>query len=115
MRLREAGKAAERQAGGGEKLPPPWVGVAFFFKYIYFIWRMGREHTCQCRRLRRLGFNSWVRKIPWRRAWQPTPVFLPGEFHGQRSLAGYDPWGRKESDVTESSESARDGFCLTAT
>ena len=40
-------------------------------------------------------------KIPWRRAWQPTPVFLPGEFHGQRSLAGYSPWGHKESDMTE--------------
>ena len=40
-------------------------------------------------------------KIPWRRAWQPTPVFLPGESHGQRSLAGYSPWGCKESDMTE--------------
>ena len=40
-------------------------------------------------------------KIPWRRKWQPTPVFLPGESHGQRSLAGYSPWGRKESDPTE--------------
>ena len=40
-------------------------------------------------------------KIPWRREWQPTPVFLPGEFHGQRSLAGYSPWGCKESDMTE--------------
>ena len=37
----------------------------------------------------------------WRRAWQPTPVFLPGEFHGLRNLAGYSPWGRKESDTTE--------------
>ena len=44
---------------------------------------------------------SWVGKIPWRRGWQPTPVFLPGEFHGQRSLAGSSPWGRKESDATE--------------
>ena len=42
-----------------------------------------------------------VRKIPWRREWQPTPVFLPGESHGQRSLVGYSPWGRKESDTTE--------------
>ena len=42
-----------------------------------------------------------VRKIPWRRKWQPTPVFLPGEFHGQRSLAGCSPWGHKESDMTE--------------
>ena len=41
------------------------------------------------------GFHPWVGKIPWRRAWQPTPVFLPGESHGQRSLAGYSPWGPK--------------------
>ena len=47
------------------------------------------------------GFDPWVRKIPWRRKWQPTPVFFPGEFHGQRSLVGYSPWGRKESDTTE--------------
>ena len=43
----------------------------------------------------RPGFNPWVGKIPWRRKWQPTPVFLPGESHGQRSLAGYIPWDRK--------------------
>ena len=43
----------------------------------------------------------WVGKIPWRREWQPTPVFLPGETRGQRSLAGYSPWGCKESDMTE--------------
>ena len=41
------------------------------------------------------------RKTPWRRKWQPTPVFLPGNFHGQRSLVGYSPWGHKESDTTE--------------
>ena len=41
------------------------------------------------------GFDPWVGKIPWRRAWQPTPVFLPGESHGQGSLVGYSPWGRK--------------------
>ena len=45
--------------------------------------------------------NSWIRKIPWRRAQLPTPVFLPGEFHGQRNLADYSPWGCKESDMTE--------------
>ena len=49
----------------------------------------------------RRGFNPWVGKVPWRRAWQPTPVFLPGESHGQRSLVGYSPWGRKESDMIE--------------
>ena len=46
-------------------------------------------------------FQPWVGKIPWRRKWQPTPLFLPGEFHGQRSLAGYNPWGHKESDTAE--------------
>ena len=51
--------------------------------------------------VRRPGFDPWVRKIPWRRAWQPTPAFLPGESHGQRSVAGYSPWGCKESDMTE--------------
>ena len=45
--------------------------------------------------------NPWVREIPWRREWQPTPVFLSGEFPGWRSLAGYSPWGHKESDTTE--------------
>ena len=43
----------------------------------------------------------WGRKIPWRRKWQPTPVLLPGKFHGQRSLVGYSPWHHKESDMTE--------------
>ena len=47
------------------------------------------------------GSDPWVRKIPWRRKWQPTPVFLPGEFHGQRSLASYSPWGHKQWDTTE--------------
>ena len=47
------------------------------------------------------GFDPWVRKIPWRREWQPTPVVLPGESHGQRNLVGYSPWGHKESDTTE--------------
>ena len=46
-------------------------------------------------------FGPWVRKIPWGRKWQPTPVFLPRESHGQRSLVGYHPWGHKESDTIE--------------
>ena len=56
------------------------------------------ESAGQCRRH---GFDPWVRRIPWRRKWQPTPVFLPGKSHGQRSLASYSPWGHKESDRTE--------------
>ena len=49
--------------------------------------------------------ETWVQSLsqedPWRREWQPIPIFLPGEFHEQRNLAGYNPWGRKESDTTE--------------
>ena len=51
----------------------------------------GKEPAYQCRRHKRLWFDPWVGKIPWRRAWQPTPVFLSGESHGQRSLVGYGP------------------------
>ena len=57
--------------------------------------------TCQCRRQKRLGFDPWVRKIPWRRAWEPTSAFLSRESHGQRSLVGYSPQGGKELDTTE--------------
>ena len=49
----------------------------------------GKEPACQCRRYKRCGLDPWVGKIPWRRAQQSTPVFLPGESHGQRSLVGY--------------------------
>ena len=59
-------------------------------------WLSGKESACQCRSRRRFGFNPWVGKMPWRRKWQPTPVFLLGESHGQRSLVGYSPWGHKE-------------------
>ena len=58
-------------------------------------WHSGKESACQCRRRRRPGFDSWVGKIPWRKERQPTPVCWPGEFHGQRSLAGYSPWDRR--------------------
>ena len=55
-------------------------------------------NTGRCKRHR---FDPWVGKILWRRAWQPTPVFLPGESFGQRSLVSYSPWGCKESDTPE--------------
>ena len=64
---------------------------------------MVKESACQCRRGQRCGIDPWAGKIPWRRAWQPTAVFLPGEFHGQRSLGGYSPWGCIELEMTESS------------
>ena len=51
-------------------------------------------------RPQRPRFNPWVKKMPWRRKWQPTPVLLLGGFHGQRGLAGCSPWGRGESDTT---------------
>ena len=64
----------------------------------------------------RLGFNPWLGKILWRREWQPTPVFLSGEFHGQRSLASYSPWGFKESDTAERLiHTFSRGMCLATT
>ena len=75
-------------AGDFQKLPRGFSGGA-----------SGKEPDCQCRRHKRCGFNSWVGKIPWKRAWKLTPLFLPGEVHGQRSLVGYSSWGRK--DTTE--------------
>ena len=62
-----------------------------------------KESTCNARP----GFDPWVRKIPWRRKWQPTPVFFPGKSHGLRSLAGYSPWGHKESDMNEATSHTR--------
>ena len=63
-----------------------------------FSWLRWQRNCLQCRRP---GFNSWGGKISWRRKWQPVPVFLLGEFHGHRSLAGYYPWGHKELDMIE--------------
>ena len=54
-----------------------------------------------CLQCGRPGFDPWVRKIPWRRKWQPTPVLSPGKSHGRRIPAGYSSWGHKESDMTE--------------
>jgi len=64
-------------------------------------WLSGKESACQCRRQE---FDPCVRKIRWRREWLPNPVFLPGEFHGHRSLTGYSLWGGKELDTTELSD-----------
>ena len=61
-------------------------------------WFSSKESACQCRWC---GFSPCIRKIPWRRKWQPTPVFLPGKFHGHRSLVGYSPQSPKELDTTE--------------
>ena len=66
----------------------------------------GKEPTCKCRRLKRHRFDPWVGKIHWRKAWQSTPVFLPGESHEQASMAGYKPLGCKESDTSEATQQA---------
>ena len=60
-------------------------------------WLSSEESACQCRRQ---GLDPWVKEIPWRRKWQPTPVFLPKKSHGQSRLVGYSPWCWKESDPT---------------
>ena len=67
------------------------------------------KNCLQCRRHRRHTFDPWVRKIPWRRAWQPTLVFLPRESRGQRGLVGCGLWGGKESKTTEVTEHAHTG------
>ena len=64
-------------------------------------WSSSKESACQCRRRKRRGLDPRVRKVPWSRKWQPTPAFLPGEFHGKSILAVYSPWDPKESDMTE--------------
>ena len=61
----------------------------------------GKEPSCQCRRHKETGVQFLSQKDPWRRPWQPAPVFLPGESHGQRNLVGYSPWGHKDSNTTE--------------
>ena len=65
---------------------------------------VSKESTCKagdCLQYKRPSSDPWVRKFPWRRKWQPTPILLPGKSHGQSSLVGYSPWGHKESDMTE--------------
>ena len=62
---------------------------------------MVKKLPANTRDIRDSRFEDWVGKTAWRRAWQLTPVFLPGESHGQRSLEGYSPWGRTELDITE--------------
>ena len=74
-------------------------------------WLSGKEPACQCRKF---GFDPWVRKIPWRRKWQPTPVFLLGEFHGQRNLVGYSPQGLQSvrHDWAKHSQKINDVCCF---
>ena len=67
-------------------------------------WHQCKEPPCQSRRHKRYRFDPWIGKIPWRRAWPPTPVSFPGESCGQRSLGGYSSQGCKESNTTEASQ-----------
>ena len=82
-----------------------WINLLVFFGHLFWAalsrGLSGKESACQCRRCWRQQFDPWIGKIPWRRKWQPTPVFLPEKFHGQRNLVGYIPWICKELDTTE--------------
>ena len=84
-----------------------YVCVYNIYVHIYISWLpqwlRGKESTCQCMRHKRCGFNPWVRKTPWRKAWQPT-IFLLGKSYGQKSLVGYIPWDHKELDMSEATE-----------
>ena len=92
-----------------QPIMPPLVGA-----WVKKLWRThththtgfpcgtsSQEPTCQCRRCKGRGFDPQVGNIPWRRKWLPTPVFLPAESHGQRSLVDYSPWGCKQSYTTD--------------
>ena len=80
-----------------EPLGKPTGTLCFIFINLF----PGGSDGRVCLQYEKAGFDPWVGKIPWRRKWQPTQVFLPGKFHGWRSLAMYSPWGCKESDTTE--------------
>ena len=100
-----AGKESTCNAGNPGSIPgsgrSTGEGIGYVLQYSWASLVAELERIClQCRRP---GFNPWVGKIPWRRERLPTPVFLPGESHEQRSLAGYSPWGYKELDITEQS------------
>ncbi|XDA89333.1 hypothetical protein R6Z07M_018977 [Ovis aries] len=71
-----------------------YLRVCLFISWLPW-WLSSRESIFQGRRFKRHGFDPWIRKILWKRKWQPTPVFLLGKSHGQRSLVGYSPWGCK--------------------
>ena len=88
---------------GSQRVRCDWVTELNWTDHIFRFpaWCNTKESTCQCRKCKRCGFSPWAGKIHWRRKWQPTPVFLPGESHGQRGLVGYSPWGCKELDTTE--------------
>ena len=75
-----------------------WIFGRHYSPIVLPCWLRSWRISLKCRKPR---FNPWVRKIPWRRQWLPTPLFFPGEFHEERNLSGYTLWGGKESDMTE--------------
>ena len=103
----------------GSKVIQLSIHIHSFLRYSFLLWltldieyrgfpggASSEEPACQCRTRKRCGFSPWVGKIPWSKAWQPTAEFLPREFHGQRSLAGYSLSGYKELDLTDATECA---------
>ena len=97
-------------------LVPDLRGNAFGFSPLSIFFTVGLLYMAfiMLRQCRRCGFDSWVKNIPWRRKWQPTPVFSPGKPHGQRSLACYSPWGRKRvayNLVTKRQQPSMPTFC----
>ena len=111
QRNRKTSKLKVAKTPGSQQNSP--VHKAWTCKYCFLLclvtgnsgWLLrchnGKEPTSQWRRLKRHSFSPWVGKIPWRMKLQPTPVFLPGKFNGQKSLVGCNPWGHKKSDLTE--------------
>ena len=113
------GKACQFQAKGYKNMSLKYMlgllcePTIIIFHWIW-IWYSGgtsnnnnkKKSTCQSRRCNRLRLDLWVRMIPWRRKWHCTPSFLPGKFHGQRSLAGYSPWSCKEAKELNTTEQA---------
>ena len=97
-------KSSTSAAASLEMLSPNFGNSDLFFSFCKLLsleltlWLRWSRVCLKCRRPR---FDPWVGKIPWKRKWQPTLVFLPGEFHGWKSLADYSPWYCKESDMTE--------------
>ena len=105
------GKESACNAGDPDSIPrlgrSPGERIGYPLQYSWAsLVAQAVKNSPQCGRP---GFNPWITKIPWRRAWQPTPVFLLENPHGQRSLDGYTPWGCKESDTTEWQHTAQLG------
>ena len=94
---------------GSLSLLQGYMYINIYSIYLYICiglseWCSTKEFACQCNRHKRCSFNPWAGKIPWSRNWQTASVFLPGKFHGQRSLAGYSLWGHKELNRTEDAD-----------